>query len=425
MVGAKEPMAEVVIVGAGVAGLVCALELHRKGVPAQILESSDSVGGRIRTDSLTGFRLDRGFQVLLTAYPEAQRYLDYNALQLHRFRPGALIRLGNDVHELVDPRRELSAVLESTFAPIGTLGDKVRVVRLASKLHKKSVESILESPETTTSAYLKEQGFTPEIIDRFFRPFFGGIFLERALETSSRKFEFVFKMFGEGHAAVPARGMQAIPEQLASGLPPGTIRFGSHVSHVTENSVLLMSGEQIEAKAVVVAVDPQNVNSLLPQILIPRTVATTCFYFAAERPPLEKSMLVLNGDGIGPVNHLAVMSNIAPAYAPAGVSLISVTMVGTPEMGDAELEAIVRTQLMEWFGDQVSKWFLLRRYVVKDALPLQSPHRGGLQSHSPMIDGIFVAGDHRNGASTNGAMRSGRIAAEAVLNSFGASNAAD
>ena len=418
-------MTDVVIVGAGVAGLVCALELSRRGVSVQVLEASDAVGGRIRTDVFKGFQLDRGFQVLLTAYPEAQRYLDYNALQLHRFRPGALIRVGNNVHELVDPRRELSAVLEATFAPIGTLSDKIRVVRLASQLHKKSIEEIFESPESTTSSYLKEQGFSSEFINRFFRPFFGGIFLERGLETSSRKFEFVFRMFGEGHAAVPAKGMQAIPEQLASGLPADTIRFGAEGASVSENSVQLSTGETISARAVVIAVDPQNVSRLLPQLPTPRTVSTTCFYFAAERPPVDKSMLVLNGDGIGPVNHLAVMSNIAPNYAPPGASLVSVTMLGVPEMGDAELEAIVRTQLMDWFGEQVSKWFLLRRYVVKHALPLQSPIKGGLNPLGPAEGGVFVAGDHRQGASTNGAMRSGRIAADAVMESLGASNAAD
>ena len=418
-------MTDVVIVGAGVAGLVCALELNRKGVAVQVLEASDAVGGRIRTDVFKGFQLDRGFQVLLTAYPEAQRYLDYNALELHRFRPGALIHVGNDVHELVDPRRELSAVLEATFAPIGTLSDKIRVVRLASQLHKKTLEQIYDSPETTTASYLKEQGFSSEFVDRFFRPFFGGIFLERGLETSSRKFEFVFRMFGEGNAAVPAKGMQAIPEQLAEALPPGCIRFGAEVSSVSENSVELSTGETIEARAVVVAVDPQNVGRLVPQVATPRTVSTTCFYFAAERPPVDKSILVLNGDGIGPVNHLAVMSNVAPSYAPPGASLVSVTMLGSPEMGDAELEAIVRTQLMEWFGEQVSKWFLLRRYVVKHALPLQSPNQGGLKPLSAAVEGVFLAGDHRQGASTNGAMRSGRVAAEAVMESLGVSNAAD
>jgi phytoene dehydrogenase-like protein len=418
-------MADVVVVGAGVAGLVCALELHRRGISVQVLEGSDGVGGRIRTDPFKGFLLDRGFQVLLTAYPEAQRYLDYNALQLHRFRPGVLIRIGNEVHELVDPRRELSAVLESTFAPIGTIGDKIRTVRLASQLRKKSLEDIFETPELTTLAYLKEQGFSKEMIDRFFRPFFGGIFLERGLETSSRKFEFVFRMFGEGYAAVPARGMQAIPDQLAASLPTGSIRLDATVSKATASSVQLENGEEINTRAVVIAVDPRNVNALMPQVPSPKTVATTCFYFAAERPPVDKSMLVLNGDGIGPVNHMAVISNVSPAYAPAGASLISVTMLGAPEMGDAELEAIVRTQLMEWFGAQVSKWFLLRRYVVKNALPLQSPSQGGIQSLSPVVDGIFIAGDHRQGATTNGAMRSGRAAAGAVLESFGVPNAAD
>jgi phytoene dehydrogenase-like protein len=412
-------------VGAGVAGLVCALELQRRGVSVQVLEASDGMGGRIRTDEFKGFLLDRGFQVLLTAYPEAKRYLDYDALRLHKFRPGALIRVGNDAHELVDPRRELSAVLDSTFAPIGTLSDKIRVVRLASRLHKKPLENIFNSPETTTAEYLKQHGFSAPFVDRFFRPFFAGIFLERSLETSSRKFEFVFRMFGEGYAAVPAKGMQAIPEQLASMLPEGTIRLGAEVSTVSATGVRLSDGETLSAKAVVVAVDARSASRLLSSVAAPQTVDTTTFYFAAERAPVEKAMLVLNGDGDGPINHLAVMSNIAPTYAPPGASLISATMLGVPQMGDAESEAIVRTQLTEWFGEEVSKWFLLRRYVVKDALPLQSPRFGGLKPQSPVMEGVFIAGDHRQGASTNGAMRSGRIAADAVIEALGVSNAAD
>ena len=405
-------MLDVAIAGGGIAGLVCALELSRKGISFQIFEASDGVGGRIRTDYFKEFLLDRGFQVLLTAYPEANRYLNYDALELKNFRAGALIHVGNHVHELLDPRRELSAILESTFAPIGTLGDKVRTVRLATKLHGKSIEEIFDSPELTTLAYLQQQGFSEEIIERFFRPFFGGIFLERGLETSSRKFEFVFSMFGEGFAAIPAAGMQAIPEQLTAQLPAGCVRTGTSVAKVKSDSVELASGEVIPARAVVVAVDPQNVNRLLPEIPAPPMVGTTCFYFAAERAPTDKQLLILNGDGIGLVNHLAVMSNIAPSYAPAGASLISVTILGVPSVGEA-------------FGEQVSKWFLLRKYEIRHALPMQSPIFGGLRPLDPVMNGVVVAGDHRQGASTNGAMRSGRIAAEAVLARLGVSNAAD
>jgi phytoene dehydrogenase-like protein len=216
---------DVAIVGAGLAGLRCALGLHRAGLSCTVLEASDGVGGRVRTDIVDGFRLDRGFQVFLTAYPEAREALDYGALRLRPFAPGALVRRSGSFERLGDPFRRPRDLWGTLRARVGTTGDKLRVLRLRRRLRGKSPGEILAAPQTTALAALEREGFSRRMIDGFFRPLFGGVFLDRSLETSSRMLEFVFAMFARGEAALPEAGMGAIPAQLASRLPAGTVRL--------------------------------------------------------------------------------------------------------------------------------------------------------------------------------------------------------
>src|SRR3954470_6592948 len=218
---------QVVIIGAGVAGLCCALRLQDKNIPCVVLEASDAPGGRVRTDKVDGFLLDRGFQVLLTAYPEAQSLLDYKALRLRTFAPGALVRVQGKLHRVSDPFRQPWTLPSTLLAPIGNLADKLAVARLRSQVRTGPLEAIWTRPETSSLEALRDFGFSPRIIDSFFRPFCGGIFLETELATSSRLLEFVFRMLSEGWAALPAAGMGAIPAQLAARLAPGTIRAGA------------------------------------------------------------------------------------------------------------------------------------------------------------------------------------------------------
>ena len=247
---------DVLVVGAGVSGLVAAVELKRRGYSVVVLEASDEVGGRVRTDAVDGFLLDRGFQVLLTAYPEARRCLDFAALDLKEFEPGAIIRHNGRFHRVADPMRRMRKMLRSVFAPIGTPADKLLVAELRGELLGMEIDQILSEPEETTLANLREYGFSEKIIERFFRPFLGGIFLDPELNTSARMFHFVYRMFAQGMAAIPNSGMQAIPRQLASRLDAGSIRFHSPVHHVWEGGVRLESGEELFAEAVVVACDP-------------------------------------------------------------------------------------------------------------------------------------------------------------------------
>ena len=229
--------ARVLIVGAGLAGLCCARHLTDHGVDCLLLEASDGIGGRIRTDQSEGFLFDRGFQVLQSAYPEAQRMRDMPALELRPFYPGALVRYGGRFHKVADPWRQPLDALAGLLSPIGTFHDKVKIGRLRSHLLESTLEEIFRQPNTSTQEALRAEGFSPSIIERFLRPFFAGVFLERSLETSCRMFDFVFRMFAQGITGLPANGMAAIPEQVAAGLGP-RIRTGAQVTAVDGTVIL-------------------------------------------------------------------------------------------------------------------------------------------------------------------------------------------
>lgn len=406
---------DVLIVGAGLAGLCCARQLTARGADVLLLEASDGVGGRIRTDVVSGFRLDRGFQVLLTSYPEAQATLDFEALQLKPFIPGALVRFDGKFHDLADPWRRPLAAIESLSSPVGTLADKLRVAQLRSRSLRGSIEDRFRDPETTTLQSLQDAGFSSSIIDRFFRPFLGGVFLDSDLQTSSRMMHFVFRMFSLGDACLPEEGMEAIPRQLELGLPPSSLRLGACVTRVQEGTVSLESGEQLQARAVVVATEGQSAALLLGGGVAAAGQGVTCLYFAAPRPPIEQPTLVLNGDGKGPINNLCVPTLVTPSYGPGDASLVSVTVLGMPENPEGLL-ADVRTQLVEWFGSDANEWRHLRSYRIPYALPRQfAPALDVPERPVRWQPGVYVCGDHRDNASIQGAMVSGRRAADAVM----------
>ena len=414
---------DVLVVGAGVSGLVAAVELKRRGFEVHLLEASDDVGGRVRTDQVDGFLLDRGFQVLLTAYPEARRCLNFATLDLHEFEPGAIVRHNRKFHTIADPVRRKRKALKSAFAPIGSVGDKLLSAELRGEVLDQSIDEILSQPQTTTLEALREYGLSDRIIERFFRPFLGGIFLDPELATSSRMFRFVYRMFSQGMAALPDKGMQEIPRQLASHLAEGSIRFHATVQHVWEGGVQLDSGEELKAKAVVVACDPLRAARLLPDAGIRTAMrGVRCLYFAAPDAPIEGSYLVLNGEGEGPINNLCVPSVIAPGYAPHGYHLVSVTVLHAP-IDQEHLMHDVRQQLQDWFGEQANDWEFLRSYHIDQALPDQALANGGVvMSAVKLKPGLYMSGDHCGTASLNGAMLSGRRAADAVCGELGRSS---
>lgn len=408
---------QVIIIGAGLAGLACALHLEKQGVPYMLLEASDAPGGRIKTDLVDGFLLDRGFQVLLTAYPEAKSIFDYNELNLRSFRPGALVRYLGQFHRVVDPFREPISAVGTLCNPIGTLTDKLSIARMRIDLSLAAVDDILSAPEMSTMDSLRARGFSQSIIERFVRPFFGGVFLEKELATSSRKFDFLFRMFSTGDTVVPAHGMQELPRQLASRLTAGNIRFGTKVKSISNDTVTLDSGETVAAPHIVVATDERTANKLLNDTeSIGPERSVSCLYYATDKPPLNEPILVLNGDGDGPINNLCIPSAVSPTYAPAGQSLVSVSVIDAETGGsDDNLEQSVRQQLKDWYGDDVSSWRHLRTYRIHNALPQKNPPTQfhGTQRYI-VKPGLYICGDHMTSGSINGALESGRCVGQLI-----------
>ena len=401
--------AEVVIVGAGLAGLACALRLTELGHEVTVLEASDGVGGRVRTDVVDGFQLDRGFQIHLTSYPEAERVLDHDALDLKAFHPGALVRVAGRTHRVGDPFRRPQDAVATLRAPIGSLADKARIARLRHHVLRTDPAELLRRPDVTTRQALADAGFSPTIVERFFRPFLSGVLLDPALTTSSRVFEILWRSFSEGTAVVPAAGMGAIPAQLAGRLPAAAVRLATPVTGVEPGTAVLADGTRVGGRAVVVAAEGPVAAELL-DMADPGSKPACCAWFGADAAPFEEPLILLDGDGAGPASNVVVHTNVAPSYAPAGAALVACAVVGP---GGEGLTGAVRDQLRRWFGPVVDRWQHLRTDVIPHGQPVQEPPFSPRRTvrHAP---GTYVCGDHRDTASIQGALFSGRRTADAV-----------
>lgn len=409
---------DVVIVGAGLAGLAAAVHLQDAGRRVLVLESSDGVGGRVRTDMVDGFRLDRGFQVLLTAYPEVPKMFDMPALRLRAFEPGAMIRYRGRFHSLADPFRRPLSVLRSAASTVLPVGDKLRVARLRHRVTRGDAVDLLRAPETTTLNHLRAAGFSEVAIDRLFRPLFGGIQLDPSLATSSRMFDIIYRCLATGDAALPAAGMGELPAQLMARLAPGTVHTEHQVVAVDRHGATTAAGQHVAARAVVVATDGPAASGLLG---LPPVAghAVSCCWFAAPVSPVRKPVLLLNGDRSGPALNVAMVSEAAPTYAPPGQALIAAACPTESDTGlhgpPPGLEAAVTSQMRSWFGPQVDAWRVVRTDHIHHAQPSQDPPFHPRQ-RIQVADGLYVAGDHRDTSSIQGALFSGRRVAAAVSN---------
>ena len=407
--------ADVLVVGAGLAGLCAARRLRDAGLDAHVLEASDAVGGRVRTDAVDGCLLDRGFQVVNTAYPELRRVVDLDALDLRPFTPGALVRLpdgsGGGLARVGDPRRRPQDLLATLSADVASPREKVRLVRLVAEALLPPGR-LLGREDRPFVDELRERGLDGRPLERFLRPFLSGVFCEPALTTSSRFALLVLRTFVLGTVATPATGVQALPRWLAGALAPDGVTTHSRAEAVDVDGVRLADGRRVTASAVVVAADGPSGADLLGQPR-PATNTVTTYYHLTDEPPLREPTLVLDGAG-GPVANSVVLTAAAPGLAPTGSSLVSSSVAGHRDVP----EDVVRAELARLHGADTRAWRHVRTYRVRGAVPDQTaPAR--LERPVRLADRLAVAGDWRQTGSVQGAMVSGRRAADAVLADLG------
>lgn len=414
-------MPTAIIIGAGLAGLSAARQLYKNGIDFILLEATDRIGGRVKTDLIDGYKLDHGFQVHLTAYPEAKKELDYQQLDLKTFAPGAMLLYPDGKTDRIgDPLRDFSSLLPTLFSSAGTISDKFKILALKRRLEKLSIDEIFSQNEKPTIEVLaNEYGFSQKMIDRFFAPFFAGIFLEKELSTSRRMFDFVFKMFGKGHAAVPNLGMEEIPKQLASIIPKKHIHLNAAVEKIDGQSVHLKDGSSFSAPHIIIATQATGLVKNYSTVKT-RHQSTTHLHFISDDAPIKKPLIALNTNKKRLANNICVINKVAPGYSKNGKNLISISVVGNKKMTHTELENNIRKELSPWFGNATQKWEHIHTRDVKYALPNQTNISNGINPEKLKIkEGLYACGDFQLNGSINAAMKVGRIAGELVTKEYG------
>lgn len=403
-----------IIIGGGISGLTCAKYLNEKGYSFMLLEGSDALGGRVRTDKVDGFLLDRGFQILLTNYPEAKKILNYNNLDLKYFGSGAMIKAEKGFMKMENPFRNKMAYLTMAFSSVGSLSDKLKIRKFANELSDIPDDEFFKMEATDTLTFLRNYGWSEKMINNFFKPFYGGVFLENDLVTSSNFFQFTFKQFFKGDAAIPADGMQAIPEQIAEMLPRNSIRKNARVKGFEGNQIFLDGGEVITADRIVVATDPKTSDKLLGETNERTYNITTCTYFSAETSPLKgQKFIALNPNRRGAVHNVCVLSDISSHYGNAGKSLISVSTQGLEKLDERNLTNRIKRELFDWFGASVNVWKHLKTYHIPESLVQY--RAGSERQNSKLGDNLYRCGDYLAYPSLNAAMQTGREVAQMIM----------
>jgi hypothetical protein len=408
-----------IIVGAGLAGLTCAKVLRERGAEVSVFEASDDVGGRVRTDVQDGFLLDRGFQVYFTSYPAARRHLDYGALDFRDFDPGAIVCRGAEKSVLSDPVRDPKALVPSLLSDAATLGDKLRTLALAARTSTKATSAGAKDgePDASILEYLESAGLSERYIDSFFRPFYGGITLNRELTTSARVLRFTLGMLATGRTVVPALGMGEIPRQLASRLSDGAVKLNSSVEELLREGERVVGvrsgGEEYEADAVVVATDAPTVGALTGEAVPEGAVGEVCIYYETDGLGSAKKILLNAEDGAF-VNNAVEVSNISEKYAPPDRHLLYAVALTGMDLPDMELYRRGIEDLSCWYPDADFRPLSLRRIPYGQFAQPPGVH-STLPENRTSTPGLVLAGEYTEDSSINGSMLSGEKAAGAVL----------
>ncbi|MFK4102802.1 NAD(P)/FAD-dependent oxidoreductase [Streptomyces sp. NPDC019531] len=438
--------ADVVIVGAGVAGLSAAHRLTSAGMTVAVLEGAPCVGGRMATEKVDGFRLDRIGQLLSTAYPELRLTPGLDGLVLRPFAPAVLLH-GDGRHHRVDApagagsaRGALHAVraLASAprgavpgsasaagargargVAPLGGAVDQARLGAALSRLANMPVERLLARPELPAGQSLATRGLPARTIDGFLRPLLAALLCDPALTTSSRCADLALRSFASGRLCVPEGGAEMLPELLAQALPTGTVHTGVRVTSVATTSVTTAEHGEIQCRAVLLATDARAAAELLPGLRVPDFHPVTVVHHTTDEPPRTGAALLLDADRGGPVAHTTVISEVDPSRAPAGRVLVSSTVLGNPP---PDLDTAVRTHLARLYGTPTHRWETLAVHHTREAVPsMRPPH--DLRRPVRLLAGLYVCGDHRDTSTVQGALHSAHRASTAILTDLGAHRA--
>jgi phytoene dehydrogenase-like protein len=403
--------ADVVVIGGGAAGLAAARQLTAAGADVLLAEAADRLGGRIATDRVDGFLLDRGFQVVNTAYPALPDFVALNSLDLRFFDHAALIADGRGRHLLADPRRRPGLPGPGAL-PVPAAG-LARLAWLSLRLGYSGARALLAEPETTAADYLAAR-LDERTVRTLVEPFLSGVFGHDPLLTSSHVLAMIWRSFVRGRIGVPATGMQRLAAALARPLPPGRVRLNTPVTAI-EGQVVQTAAGPVRARAVIVATDPAAAARLIPGLPVPAQRVLVTTYHAADEPPARRPVLLLDGTGRTGIANSIVVTLAAPSYAPPGRHLIATT--ATAEAGLDE--PALRRHLAALYGQPAGDWEHIATVRADPGLVTAPPPQGGLRKPVRLSGTLFVAGDHRDTPSLQGALVSGRRAARAVLRELG------
>jgi len=413
----------IVIVGAGLAGLACATRLQEAGADWILIEGASGPGGRVVTEvTADGYRLDRGFQVLLDSYPTASRLLDLETLQPRYFQSGALLADVRQREVLLNPLRHPQGWAGALFSKTFTLREKGVLAAYGALQVLRSDGALLDGEAgRSTMQELRRLGLDGGMLEKFLRPFFAGVFLDNELGTDASVFRYDLKMFSLGRALLPAGGIGEITKQLASRLPSTRQCYGSKVATLERfgsrfSAVSLENGERVEGGSFILATDEPSTRRLLglPEVDNRKWSHVTTLYFSGDHPLYKGALLVLPPGNKRIVRHFVDLTNVAPEYAPVGKRLLSVTVLDDPK---GDLVAQARTEIEAIFPS-FSEWKFLKEVRIPHALPSQVPGFHGNLMKCRQDQNLWLAGDQVSHASIESALASGLKAADEVLSSL-------
>jgi phytoene dehydrogenase-like protein len=384
-------MKPILIIGGGIAGLQAANILHQNGRDFVLFEKNAYFGGRVSSLEKDGFILDRGFQVLQTSYAEVQRSFDLHVLDLRFFESGAKVKEQHFYNPLRRPFDLFSSDLIS-------FRDALALTKIWFRLQ--GLVPALNGNKQSTQALIESYSFSQRFKTDFLIPFFQGIFLQENLTQPASLFFYYLQQFLYGNAAIPAKGMQAIPDQLAQNLPAEKLRLQQEIPTLDATSVTLASGEKIEGEAVILAVDLPVAARMLG-LETPATLGSKTFYFSAKSAAPQPALLRLVADEH--LLHFTCLSDVNPALAPKGSALYSATSL----KNSTELE--VKKALVKQLPGQ--KLTFIHSFDIPHSLQNVDDYEVVRNA----AKGIRLAGDYLQFPSLQGALVSGREAAEEIL----------